>query len=81
MFITLHVLQRMKKFLGLLKVRYLRADLDRTIICVTNRKRGINGINNMWPFQKKKGKYQLKKHSPQKHLRWPQIKHNKQRRI
>lgn len=45
-------LQRMKSFLRILKL--LRADLDGTIIYMISTRKRINGINNVWPSQRRK---------------------------
>lgn len=45
--------QRLKSFLRIL-IKMLRAGLDGTIISVVSRRKRINDINNVWPFQRRK---------------------------
>lgn len=52
---SLCLLQRMKQLSRVLKVRYLRVNLDETIICVTSTRKRTSGLN-VWPSQRRKKK-------------------------
>lgn len=77
------ILQRMKQFLKIIKVRYLWAGLHATITCVTSRRKRINNINQSCvAFLRRKKKMSTdKKYCPQKHLGLLKINHDRSQRI
>lgn len=65
----------MKSFSRILKL--LRVGLDGTIIYVRSTRERINGINNLWPFQRRRKKISIYKVTSSENLRLSKIKHKR----